>query len=173
MKKIILNFLLVLMMSVSYQAVSATLFFTPTDLGGDDDFAIEGSGSLAGDSGQVVQGQAVGFSNWELELSEERLVTFEFSDPTGLVSFTNNIFGTSGEGRGFSAAPNSNLFTLLLKAGSYMINVNGDPEDAVYFANISIVGDIVNTPIPAAAWLFGSAIIGFIGVTRRKSGVSA
>lgn len=171
MKKMIVNFLFILMMSVSYQAVSATLSFSPSPLFGGDDHAIEGAGSLnpAGDSGQVVQGEAIGISNWQLELSEERLVSFEFSDPTGLVSFTNSIFGLTGDAFGFSVSPNSNLFTLLLQAGEYNVFAAGTPSDATYFVDIGIV----NTPIPAAAWLFGSAVIGFIGVTRRKSTTSS
>lgn len=31
------------------------------------------------------------------------------------------------------------------------------------------VGYVVATPLPAAAWLFGSAVLGFLGLARRKS----
>ena len=37
------------------------------------------------------------------------------------------------------------------------------------FAGLNVTMDVtVETPIPAAAWLFGSGLIGLIGIARRK-----
>jgi hypothetical protein len=38
----------------------------------------------------------------------------------------------------------------------------------IYFDNASMVVDVSEIPIPAAAWLFGSGLIGLVGVARRK-----
>lgn len=45
-------------------------------------------------------------------------------------------------------------------------NANFNVADVVTIADIS---DISNVPIPAAAWLFGSGLLGLIGVVRRKA----
>jgi len=47
-------------------------------------------------------------------------------------------------------------------------------DDALVFAELDFIGDVTVTytfsevPVPAAAWLFGSAILGLAGVARRK-----
>jgi hypothetical protein len=38
-----------------------------------------------------------------------------------------------------------------------------------YIDNVSIVTDVSAVPVPAAAWLFGSGLLGLVGVARRKS----
>ena len=45
------------------------------------------------------------------------------------------------------------------------------PIGTAYFDNITIT--TTPTPIPAAAWLFGSAMLGLLGSARRKAGTSA
>ena len=42
-------------------------------------------------------------------------------------------------------------------------NKNGD-----YYAMAVYSGDVSAVPVPAAAWLFGSGLIGLVGVARRK-----
>ena len=37
-----------------------------------------------------------------------------------------------------------------------------------YIDNLSIVTDVSAVPVPAAVWLFGSGLLGLIGVARRK-----
>jgi len=37
-----------------------------------------------------------------------------------------------------------------------------------FLDNISITADVSSVPVPAAVWLFGSGILGLIGVARRK-----
>jgi hypothetical protein len=40
--------------------------------------------------------------------------------------------------------------------------------------NVSVEGtDVSSVPVPAAAWLFGSALMGLVGFSRRKSSVAA
>jgi len=44
-----------------------------------------------------------------------------------------------------------------------------------YFDNISITADVVvpEVPVPAAVWLFGSGLLGLVGVARRKKALTA
>ncbi|MCX2982945.1 VPLPA-CTERM sorting domain-containing protein [Halieaceae bacterium IMCC14734] len=37
-----------------------------------------------------------------------------------------------------------------------------------YFDNITITTDVAAVPLPAAAWLFGSALMGLVGMSRRR-----
>ena len=39
--------------------------------------------------------------------------------------------------------------------------------------NVSIVTDVSAVPVPAAAWLFGSGLLGLVGVARRKKALAA
>ncbi|MBS3965388.1 MAG: hypothetical protein KGZ80_13030 [Methylomonas sp.] len=59
-----------------------------------------------------------------------------------------------------------------LSAGKYSLWVGGNGGGSTsgnqqYFATISAV------PVPTAVWLFGSAIVGMVGVGRRKQALSA
>ena len=44
------------------------------------------------------------------------------------------------------------------------------PPDSLFFpgSNMTFNGDLNPVPIPAAIWLFGSGLIGLVGVARRK-----
>ena len=39
--------------------------------------------------------------------------------------------------------------------------------------NVSIVTDVSAVPVPAAVWLFGSGLLGLVGVARRKKALAA
>ena len=60
-----------------------------------------------------------------------------------------------------------------LAAGNYVLRVTGDilATQASYSGNLSIKAPTA-TPIPAAVWLFGSALIGLMGVSGRKKTLS-
>ena len=75
----------------------------------------------------------------------------------------------------FSAAGSSVLSTDLLSA----IGLSGTGFDYLaYTIDVNSLGQVVDAgvvnttsvvPLPAAAWLFGSAILGLLGVARRKN----
>lgn len=59
-----------------------------------------------------------------------------------------------------------------LAAGKYLLFIGGNGinnSNEFYKANISVKA----VPVPAAVWLFGSAIAGFVGMGKRKKVVSA
>jgi hypothetical protein len=39
----------------------------------------------------------------------------------------------------------------------------------VLYGGIPIVGTITSVPLPAAVWLFGSGLLGLVGIARRKN----
>ncbi|MDQ7090038.1 MAG: VPLPA-CTERM sorting domain-containing protein [Methylococcales bacterium] len=48
------------------------------------------------------------------------------------------------------------------------VGANGEGSDKEVSANKTYVTNQYVTPIPAAAWLFGSGLMGLIGVTKRR-----
>jgi len=59
-----------------------------------------------------------------------------------------------------------------LAAGKYIVFIGGNGDDLsdstneTYMANITVSA----VPIPAAAWLMGSAMLGLVGVSRKRKG---
>jgi len=51
-------------------------------------------------------------------------------------------------------------------------NGSGTPT-TMFYDNISIMADVNAVPVPAAVWLFGSGLLGLVGVARRKKALSA
>jgi hypothetical protein len=61
--------------------------------------------------------------------------------------------------------PGNNLipfFATLLTAGQYVLQINTLPGQMNISTNIAAV------PLPGALWLFGSAVLGFLGFTSRR-----
>jgi len=57
-----------------------------------------------------------------------------------------------------------------------MLSISGFWQDGVRgsdgrgsISHVAIYGDVSPIPVPAAFWLFGTALIGFIGYSRRRS----
>jgi len=63
----------------------------------------------------------------------------------------------------------SYLFTGLA-AGNYSLWIGGNGPDASPVGSQSYLANITASPvpIPAAVWLFGSALMGFLGLQKRK-----
>jgi hypothetical protein len=91
-------------------------------------------------------------------------------------------FGASLDGVGFTAEKDGNVFELHLNEflslatnATHHLIVSGTGitgKSASYGGTIAIVEEQspgAVTPIPAAVWLFGSALMGLMGVKRRKT----
>ncbi len=98
------------------------------------------------------------------------------SNQTLLTGTIDNFFASDqGELSFFQAGGSSVLSTDLLSA----IGLSGTGfEYLAYNIESNELGQVINTgvvnttsvvPLPAAAWLFGSAILGLLGVARRKN----
>lgn len=88
-------------------------------------------------------------------------IKFESWDDAGAISDSGDInFSNTGTGvwETFSAAYTIDPTATRLKI--VLLGVNSD--SVIGYDNVGVV------PIPAAAWLFGSGLLGLIGVARRK-----
>jgi hypothetical protein len=70
-----------------------------------------------------------------------------------LISFTN-------VGSGITSVFNGGVDPVGLAAGTYELIMIGKADFNIELANV---------PVPAAVWLFGSALMGLLGISRRKS----
>ncbi len=76
---------------------------------------------------------------------------------TGAVTMQTNTIGIGcGAGNG---GEGSNDFS-----GGFTIPEGGGTPTLLPFAHV----DVAAVPVPAAAWLFGSGLLGLIGIARRK-----
>jgi hypothetical protein len=63
--------------------------------------------------------------------------------------------------------PGNNLvpfFSFLLTAGQYVLQIN------TLAAQMNISTNIAAVPLPGAMWLFGSALLAFLGISGRRKG---
>lgn len=112
------------------------------------------AGSSAG-TPSTVFGTVLPFSSWALSVSEATAVRFDFSD-----NAVSSIIG---------ATTRTGDFTLNLAAGVYNFMLNPSSPNARFNFEISSSAVVGEVPVPAAAWLFGSALLGMAGFVRRKS----
>ena len=104
------------------------------------------------------------FSAWSLNVSDPTPVNFNLS---GTTPYTGIIAGM-----GSLLSFNNTSFSAVLAAGNYLFAVLPSAANSPYSFSISAgtAGGVVgNVPVPAAVWLFGSALLGLMGVGRRKS----
>jgi hypothetical protein len=91
-----------------------------------------------------------------------------FAPPRGPVSYVNK---TDGDGNGFET--NREYFSIKkstemwffqnLTGGTVTVNLEGRTDD---YSNWTEYGAVV--PVPAAVWLFGTALIGLFGFSKRR-----
>ncbi|MCK5830871.1 MAG: VPLPA-CTERM sorting domain-containing protein [Methylococcales bacterium] len=73
-------------------------------------------------------------------------------------------------GDGFSETVTANIENL----SGFQLHIFGNSNNPLgligtYQLTINDVNSVSNVPVPAAVWLFGSALMGLVGVSRRKS----
>ena len=78
----------------------------------------------------------------------------------------NNI----GSSSGLNFTPPTNYVNGILDHADYRVTFSSDTLAFNLSGNTITVSQV---PVPAAVWLFGSALIGMVGVTRRKAHVMA
>ena len=86
-----------------------------------------------------------------------------------------NLAGTDlavGSVTGFDIQIGGFSFTdtpIILEAGSYAISYLGVASLDNSLISFTVNATINEVPVPAAVWLFGSALMGLVGASRRKS----
>jgi hypothetical protein len=167
MKKVFFSFVLLSVLSFGANAATLTLTEADTDVTDQANMAVNfgGTGQLVSGSGQI-QGSVDHIWGIESNPDASYVSSFSISTPQDTAII---------DGVGLYA--DSSLTTLLVaatQAGSewefgYLLQANTQ-----YFINILAHGTgsytlNVQTPIPAAVWLFGSALMGLAGFSRRKT----
>ncbi len=144
-------------------------------------FIFNNVGDYQWDLGPAVSGNPLAIS-FEATLAQDFNMHFNFgilatgSSDSGVNNTTVGIGTSSGSTDIFLAqltGPQDFAdYYGLLQAGTYYISLitplGGMPANGAW----SINGTASAVPVPAALWLFGSAIIGFIGFSRRRASTS-
>jgi hypothetical protein len=89
------------------------------------------------------------------------LTDFEFPEP---MAQSGMAVTTATELLGSLNAPGS--FTFDATPGDYFVSFFGEAGASTSYGMYGI--EISQVPLPAAVWLFGSGLIGLIGISRRK-----
>jgi hypothetical protein len=107
--------------------------------------------------------------------TDTKFTTFSTEPVSGLASYalftdTNAAAGAGNTGAMLQSwsqtdIPGNNLipfFNFLLTTGQYVLQINTIPGQFSVSTNIAAV------PLPGAMWLFGSALLAFLGVSARR-----
>ena len=161
------NVLLATSLLASTSVANATSVFYPTD--GDINFIFEG-GALGGLTLAIFDEEAdfgVG-PNLEVDVPElifwDGVNTLSDIDANSLTIDGDFVLAVSDDGgttwTGGDINPGS-VFTHP-EANSYAVQFTG-------LGGIEVVVDLAPVPVPAAVWLFGSGLLGLVGVARRRA----
>jgi len=89
--------------------------------------------------------------------TDDWTTTYIYSDGTETLKFnSSNVYFTYGEG---------NTASYTTYGGGNLANSNQNYQAYIQWEEVSQISPV---PVPAAIWLFGSAMVGLVGVSRRK-----
>ena len=107
-------------------------------------------------------------------LEPQESLTFTFSSPAGLEGFSINLGSNDQVTHGVNGSP-SIVTNIPPNSSPYFIPASGTANSLTILNSSSDlpgaayrVSSISFVPIPAAAWLFGSGLLGLVGIARRK-----
>lgn len=103
------------------------------------------------------------------------LPNVELKPVGGTTNLLTGLIGTFAETTSGAVTQGENITSLWLGSGTYIFSThtfafaNGSADGllASVGSSTSIIGVSI-VPIPAAAWLFGSGLLGLVGIARRK-----
>jgi hypothetical protein len=119
---------------------------------------------------KIAKGASVS-DTWNFNLSAASLASINISslkvNPTWLASVTLDKLSLTQNGGVTNGAWS---FDGNLSAGLHTFSLVGKANgtNSGYQINVDTPALVAQTPIPAAIWLFGSALMGLTGVSRRK-----
>jgi len=161
MKKVWLSFFSVLLLAAGSSAWSATISLGSV-----------GAGDLVGDGVVKIKSPVAFADEWTFTLTDNLIVSISVDANDSPPSFNISNFLVISDSPlivfSFQAADNRYSFDGVLPADTYTFDVTGVSSGSIGGSYIGTVGATL-VPIPAAAWLFGSALLGLVAVGRRKN----
>jgi hypothetical protein len=109
-----------------------------------------------------------GYSGFSLAVSANDILDFSFtSDGSSALTPVDNFSNTNLSGLGvyFDPSQSSSLQQIVLGYDDQGINPDKDFNDMLVRADFRPASVV---PLPAAIWLFGSGLVGLVGVVRHK-----
>jgi|GEM_PF-5202281 len=165
MKKILLG-LFFAMFAMQVNAAVLTLSDADTDVG--DNLVVLGSGSgqfvagIAGDLAPIVHDWGLVATGGNAAVTVTVDGNDTYTPVTNLELFlASNVSGPSLATLSFDTINVFSFNYLLMSGVDYIVRVTGTAPAAYSIS--------AETPLPAAVWLFGSALMGLFGASRRKS----
>ena len=166
-----------LLFSTSGVALAATVGFSPdpkvVGLSETFDVDIVGTDFIAPLAGGTFD---LGFDSAKLQINSVTINTaiYDFF-PDGGELLSPGLWGTVGFDT-FFTAPTGNMtiatinLTALMEGSSQLVILNSAFfDDGTDQLNPTLLpGTVSSVPVPAAVWLFGSGLLGLLGIARRK-----
>ena len=108
-----------------------------------------------------------GWSSFTISVAANEILDFSFTSATAhALTPVDNASSTSLEGLGIMT--NGNMSELVLAYNDNALGTgDGDYDDMLVRAKFSSA-PVTHLPVPGAVWLFGSGLLGLIGVAIRK-----
>ena len=164
-----------LIASLVSASANASTIFAPTDgdvnflnstidfSGGTTQVAIFNVGDLGGTNNTIVLDDLYSASLAEFSVSGGDYLVNSKAGPSDTIFDTMTLFGTDNFILGLTDDSGANWYadTGYTSLGGSLYNV--------HFADGSLLQvDVRVVPVPAAVWLFGSGLLGLVGIARRK-----
>lgn len=156
MKKIFFGLIFALL---AFQVNAATINLNSGNAGSLNNFAEQ---QPFGETHQLNLDASI--ATWNLDFSIQDISL----NSTG--GFGLQIFNSAGSLVATVTPPSS---ILTLAAGDYTMKFIGSGGTAANGLVIGTAAAVSGVPVPAAVWLFGSALMGLVGASRRKSAPQA
>ncbi len=148
--------------TLSYDLGSSTNAGTLTEISGSNDY----------DASMLHNGTSF-IDYWTLAITENPAANTSISFTDFTVAGLFDITFTSGSGLTFTSTnDNSYVFEGPLSTGTYNIILSGNTSGllgGLYSIELNATPTAAPVPIPPAALLFGSALIGLAGLRRKKA----
>ncbi|MCU7875017.1 MAG: VPLPA-CTERM sorting domain-containing protein [Candidatus Thiodiazotropha sp. (ex Lucinoma borealis)] len=127
-----------------------------------------GSFSTSGDSFVASPYSGIFTDVWNFDVGSKNPLDINFSGSHEGMAADDLLLTDTASGQSYHLG-NTFSETLSLGLGSYVFTVSGfalNALDPKVYSDYSL--KIQAVPLPAAAWLFGSALIGFVSFSRRR-----
>jgi hypothetical protein len=127
----------------------------------DDDTGFAGTALVIGSSGGNVVFTDNSDGSWDAQFFD----VFNTPGATITLAGGNNFVLGIDWGAGYAG---DTSYSLQSSPDTYLINFDGVAADGSSKSGSTLAVDLAPIPVPAAVWLFGSGLLGLVGVARRR-----